>query len=136
MIVGATSTLKQHADLIKLLETLQELKDHDAIKVAMLYGSFAKGREHCRSDIDIAIALSSGLGEREFDVIDRILMSSDRNISILRLDDEDESPLIVQESLKGEHMVEPDWNVYYEIADRALHESESIRTRRQSYVAE
>jgi hypothetical protein len=57
-------------------------------------------------------------------------MSVERDISILRLDDEDESPFIVQEALKGIHLVEPDRNILYEIIHRVLHESESIRYRR------
>lgn len=134
--MAAISTTNIPADLVNLVQTLQELKNDNSIRVAMLYGSFAKGNEHCRSDIDIAIALSSGLKDNELDIIDRILMSSDRHISILRLDDEDESPFIVQHSLKGQHLVAPDWNLYYDIADRVLHESENIRSRRHGYVAE
>jgi predicted nucleotidyltransferase len=125
-----------HSDLSSLVQALQELKANNSIHLAMLYGSFARGTEHCRSDIDIAIALSPQHAENDLDIIDRILMSAERHISILRLDDEDESPLIVQESLKGKHLVEPDWNVYYRIADWALHESESIRSRRRKYAAD
>ena len=125
-----------HPELSSLVQTLQELKASNSVQLAMLYGSFAKGTEHCRSDIDLAIAVSPELWENEMDVIDRILMSSESHISILRLDDEDESPMIVQESLKGIHLVEPDLDAYYRIANRVLHESESIRSRRQKYAAE
>jgi hypothetical protein len=34
------------------------------------------------------------------EIIDKILMSGERNISILRLDDEDESPFVIQEASK------------------------------------
>ncbi len=57
-------------------------------------------------------------------------MSSNRDISILRLDDEDESPFIIQEALKGRHLVQPDEETLYRVYDRVLHESESIRFRR------
>lgn len=60
-----------------------------------------------------------------------MLMSDEREINFLRLDDEDESPFIVQEALKGIHLVEPDKDCLYEIADRALHETEGIRFRRE-----
>jgi len=123
--------LENLQDISPLLQTLQDLKGENSIQLALLYGSFAKGSEHCRSDIDIAIALSPQPLEKEFDIIDRILMSSERHISILRLDDEDESPMIVQESLKGIHLIEPDRDVYYKVAHWALHESESIRSRRE-----
>ena len=123
--------LQNLPDISPLMQTLQDMKGENSVQLALLYGSFAIGAEHCRSDIDLAIALSPQLQEKEFDIIDRILMSSERHISILRLDDEDESPLIVQESLKGIHLIEPDRDVYYKAAHWALHESESIRSRRE-----
>ena len=98
--------------------------------MAVLFGSFAKGKEHPRSDIDLAIYLNPLSQEKEIEVIDRILLSTERDINILRLDDEEESPFVVQEALKGVHLVEPDREVYYQVADRALHEAESIRFRR------
>lgn len=127
--------LQNLQDIYPLLQTLQDMKEENSIQLALLYGSFARGTEHCRSDIDIAIALPPQLQENELDIIDRILMSSERHISILRLDDEDESPMIVQESLKGIHLIEPDRDVYYKVAHWALHESESIRSRRGQYDA-
>ena len=54
---------------------------------------------------------------------------NNRDINILRLDDE-ESPFIVQEALKGAHLVKPDIDVLYNIAHRVLHEAEVIRFRR------
>lgn len=61
---------------------------------------------------------------------DEILMSVERDVSILRLDDEDESQFVVQEALKGKHIVEQDMDTFYDVAHRALHETEEIRFRR------
>lgn len=120
----------ENPELKPLIQTLQELRSSGDIKLALLYGSFANDAQHCRSDIDIALSLSAGTSDREMSIIDRILMSAERQVSILRLDDPDESPFVVQVSLKGIHLVEPDPESYYKIADRVLHESESIRSRR------
>ena len=118
-------------ELRPLIQTLRELQVNGEIKLALLYGSFANGTQHCRSDIDLALSLSPDVSDREMSIFDRILMSAERQVSILQLDDPDESPFVVQASLKGIHLIEPDLKTYYKIADRALHESESIRSRRQ-----
>ena len=120
----------ENPELKSLIKTLRDLQSSGDIKLALLYGSFATDSQHCRSDIDVALSFSPDTCDREVSIIDRILMSADRQVSILRLDDPDESPFVVQASLKGIHLVEPDPKSYYEIADRVLHESESIRSRR------
>lgn len=120
----------ENPELKPLIQTVRELKLTGDITLALLYGSFAGNTQHCRSDIDVAIALSPNSIDREMSIIDRILMSTERQVSILRLDDPDESPFVIQASLKGINLVEPDPESYYEIADWALHESESIRARR------
>ncbi len=56
----------------------------------------------------------------------------DIDIHLLRLDDDEESPFIVQKVLKGVHLVEPDWDAYYQIARRVLYETKSIRFRRET----
>lgn len=117
-------------ELKQLVQTLLELKSTGDIRLALLFGSFADNTQHCRSDIDVALALSPDSLDQEISIMDRILMSAERQVSILRLDDQDESPFVVQAALKGVHLVEPDQDRYYQIADWALHESESIRTRR------
>ncbi|MDI9560313.1 MAG: nucleotidyltransferase domain-containing protein [Pseudomonadota bacterium] len=126
----SSHVIANYTELIPLTNVLSTLKNEGKIPIAILYGSFAKGNPHPRSDIDLAVYLE-GKDENEIiDIIDTILMSVERDISILRLDDEDESPFIVQEALKGIHLVEPDRNILYEIIHRVLHESESIRYRR------
>ena len=121
-------------ELQPLITVLSELKRENKLDIAILFGSYAKGIHHHRSDIDLAVSIPQAIQDGEMDIIDRILMASERHISMLRLDDLEESPLVVQEALKGVHLVEPDLNAFYAVADWALHESESIRGRRQRYV--
>ncbi|NUO09906.1 MAG: nucleotidyltransferase domain-containing protein [Candidatus Brocadia sp.] len=108
-------------------DVLQRLKKEGKIRLAILYGSYARGTPHVRSDIDLAVFVSAKDTEEEIEIIDKILMSAERDIYILRFDEEDKSPFVVQEALKGIHLVEPDYNTLYEIARRVLHETEEIR---------
>ncbi len=112
----------------KVLEGLQR---EGTVLLAYLYGSYAKGNPHVRSDIDLAVYLNSKDEDVRIEAIDRILMNSDRNIEILFLDDENESPFVVQEALKGIPLIEPDKDKLYDVSDRVLHESEDIRFRRE-----
>lgn len=116
----------------ELRKTLGQMKHAGRIYLAVLYGSFAKGAQHVRSDIDLAVYLNAATQEEELDLIDRILMSVDRDVSILRLDDPDESPFVAQEALKGIHLVDPDLERLYGVSHRVLHECETIRFRREN----
>jgi len=118
-------------ELKPVIERLQALKNEGKVLLAYLYGSYKTGTQHARSDIDLALYLNAVGEKEEMEVIDHILMASDKEIGILRLDDEDESPFIVQEALKGIPIVEPDLEAYYKVAHRALHEAESLRFRRE-----
>ncbi len=117
-------------ELKPLKEVLQKLRSDGKVLVAILYGSYARGTPHKRSDIDLAVFIHAMNEKEETDIIDKILMSTERQVSILRLDDEDESPFVVQEALKGIPLVEPDSDILYDVARRALHETEEIRFRR------
>ena len=126
--------ITSNPDLQPLITVLSELKKENKLDVAILFGSYAKGIHHHRSDIDLAVSIPQVPENSEMDIIDRILMASERHISMLRLNDLEESPLVVQEALKGIHLVDPDLNAFYSVADWALHKSESIRSRRQRNV--
>lgn len=118
------------SELLPLKQVLTKLKKEGKIHIAILFGSLASGKSHKRSDVDLAICLSIQDKNEEIRIIDEILMSIDRDINILRLDDEDESPFIIQEALKGIHLIEPDKDCLYDIANRVLHEAEGIKFRR------
>lgn len=122
--------VNREKDLEQLKRVLQELKKEGKILVAILYGSYARGTPHKRSDIDLAVFIRARDEKEETDIIDKILMSTERQISILRLDDEDESPLIVQDALKGIHLVKAEEYTLFEVAHRVLHDAEEIRFRR------
>jgi uncharacterized protein len=127
---GDIPSARHEGEIKTIQQVLAELKSEDRISVAVLYGSFYKGSPHDRSDIDLAVYVAKQEPEREMEALEAILMAVDRKVSILRLDDEDESPFIIQEALGGRHLVTPDEDTLYAVWDRALHEAESIRFRR------
>ncbi|MEK6591113.1 MAG: nucleotidyltransferase domain-containing protein [Nitrospinota bacterium] len=124
-------TMQVEKDLASLKEVLTKLRNEGKVLIALLYGSYASGTQHKRSDVDLAVFISAKNRKEETEIIDEILMPIERDVSILRLDDEDESPFIIQEALKGAHLIEPDDDALYAVAHRALHEAESIRFRRE-----
>jgi len=115
-------------ELTNLIKVLKKLRKENKILLAYLFGSLSTGKFHNRSDIDLAIYLNAP--DEELKIMEEIIMAVDRKIDILRLDDEDESPFIVQEALKGIPVVKPDINTLYKVSDRVLHETESIRFKR------
>lgn len=121
---------RRMGELEGIRATLLRLRKEGKILLAYLFGSFSKGTEHVRSDIDLAVYVRAESKEDAVKVVDAILLSSERPVEILRLDDEDESPFVVQQALKGVPIVEPDRKMYYEVARRALHYAEEIRFRR------
>ena len=122
--------MDEKREIESLREILYKLRREGKVKIALLYGSYAKGTSHKRSDIDLALSIRAENMAEEMEIIDKILMSVERDISILRLDDEDEFPLVINEALKGIHLVEPDIDILYEVSHRVLHDSEEIRFRR------
>ena len=126
--------MKADRDLEIMEKCLQELRDKGKILIAVLFGSQANGATHVRSDIDLGRYLPAMDQNQEMEIVDKILMCSETPLSILRLDDDDESPLIMQEALKGVHLIEPDTEALYEVYHRVLHEGEAIRSRKEFRV--
>lgn len=120
----------QKKEIEQLKHILNELRKKNKILLAYLYGSSATKNIHARSDIDLALYINVPENE-SFDIIEQIVMSIDRDVEILRLDDEDESPFIIQQALKGVALVKPDTETLYKLFDRVLHETETIRFRRK-----
>ena len=119
-------------DLIQLKQVLLKLCKKGKIKLAYLFGSAARGDLHPRSDLDLAVYIEAD-EKQTIEIENQILVSTARDIHLLRLDNEEESPIFVQEALKGIPLIEPDLDSYYKVAHWALHEAESLRFRRKWY---
>jgi uncharacterized protein len=119
------------AEIEAVREVLQHLQERGKVRVAVLYGSFAGGEPHARSDIDLALYLGSMSEQEQIAVMDAVLMAVERQVSILRLDDDEESPFVIQQALRGVHLIEPDSEVLHAVQRRVLHQAEEIRFRRE-----
>lgn len=122
--------MKETPEINALKTVLEGLRKQGKVLLAYLYGSYAKSTEHQRSDIDLAVYINTDDEKEAIGIIDTLLMAAEKPVEVLRLDDEEESPFIIQESLKGIPLVEPDMETLYSVAHRALHEAESIRHKR------
>lgn len=122
--------MKESPEINALKAVLEGLRKQGKILLAYLYGSYAKGIQHQRSDIDLAVYINTDDEKEAIEIIDALLIAAEKPVEVLRLDDEEESPFIIQESLKGIPLVEPDMETLYRVAHRALHEAESIRYKR------
>ena len=122
--------LEVNQEICILRDLLGKLHQQRKVMAAVLYGSHVRGEAHVRSDIDLALHLQPENGDDEIKIIDQVLMAVNTQVSILRLDDDDESPFVVQEALKGIHLIEPDMETLYKVYHRVLHECEGIRLRR------
>lgn len=118
------------SEISPIKRVLNRLRRQGRIKIALLYGSYAEGKPHKHSDIDLAVLITSRNEVEREEIGNEILMASETPVSLLLLDDEDESPFVVQEALKGIHLVDPDWDTFYAKSHWALHEAEGIRFRR------
>lgn len=85
----------QQEDLITIKKETAPLKDlftrlkaEGKVSIAILFGSLASGRQHARSDIDLALCINPWSGKEQIEIIDKILMAVDRNVSIPRLDED------------------------------------------------
>lgn len=118
-----------HKELEPIETVLRKLKDGGEISMAYVFGSFAEGAIHRNSDIDLAVYIEAGDRKKAVLTEDRILAvtPSGRSVDILRLDLADASPFVVQKALKGIPLVDNSRRRYYEVAVRALKETEVLR---------
>jgi predicted nucleotidyltransferase len=122
--------MEESPEIKALRVVLEGLRKEGKILLAYLYGSYATKIQHQRSDIDLAVYINTDDEKEAIDIIDALLMAAEKPVEVLRLEDEEESPFIIQEALKGIPLVEPDMDALYKVAHRALHEAESIRYKR------
>jgi predicted nucleotidyltransferase len=122
--------MKERPEINALKTVLEGLRQQGKILLAYLYGSYAKNMEHQRSDIDVAVYINTDDEKEAIGIMDTLLTAVEKPVGVLRLDDDEESPFVIQESLKGVPLVEPDMETLYGVAHRALHEAESMRYRR------
>lgn len=124
-------------ELLSLTEVIKELRQTGKISLAYLFGSFASGEQSKTSDIDLAVFINHKTDKDWINVRNRILMSTDRDIHLLRLDNDEEDPAIVADVMRhGIPLVEitdDNLETYYDVSIRAYNAIEEISAR-SAYV--
>lgn len=80
---------------VQVLEKARRLISQEKrIPFAFLFGSYAEGEETILSDIDIAIYFNDMEEDEKKEYENRLSLAFDEQVNILRLEDEDISPII------------------------------------------
>jgi|GEM_PF-717312 len=122
-----------HDRIIPIRAVLERLRTENRILVAVLYGPYSEGIPRARPSIDIGICLQTDDEAERTHIVDsiRAAVKDDTHVSILHLNDRDESPFVVQEALAGFHLVEPDVDALDDAYDWASDEAESMRFEKE-----
>jgi uncharacterized protein (UPF0332 family) len=115
--------------IVPIQAVLERLRTENKVLVAVLYGPYSEGIPRARPSIDIGICMKTDDEAERMDIVDgiRAAVKDGTHVSILYLNDTDESPFVVQEALAGIHLVEPDMDALYDTYGWALDETESMR---------
>lgn len=97
------------------------------IPFAFLFGSWTKGRQTSLSDIDLAIFFRDMPESVKTKIEHQISLLFDEQVNILRLEDENISPLIKLESLKGIPITSPDSDFLNGFILSIIHKAEEMR---------
>jgi uncharacterized protein (UPF0332 family) len=122
-----------HDRIIPIQAVLERLRAENRVLVAVLYGPYSEGTLHGHPGIDIGIYLRTDDEAERMRIVGSIRMAvtDDTHVSILHLNDTDESPFLVQEALAGIHLVEPDVDALDDAYDWASDEAESMRFEKE-----
>ncbi len=111
------------ADIKSLIE-----KYGNGIPFAFLFGSRAEGRQTPLSDIDVAVYFRD-MCESEKTVIEqKVSLLFNEEVNILRLEDENISPLIKIEALKGIPIIIEDTDLLNKFILSIIHRAEELRS--------
>lgn len=98
-----------------------------AIPFAFLFGSFARGAQTTLSDIDLAIYFHNVPEKEKAGIEQTISLLFDEPVNILRLDDDEISPLVRLEALSGEPIIAPDIDRLNDFVLSLVHEASDYR---------
>lgn len=105
--VRERSYLRRHWSF---LSTLREaLRTEPNVRLAVLFGSMATGREHAGSDVDVLVALRDDSIARLADLSGRLSQRLRRDVQVVRLAEAERSPLLMADVLaQGRVLVDRD----------------------------
>lgn len=101
------------------------LKKQGQLQLALIYGSFARGKETPESDLDIAVMGSATLSPKEMtDLISELAQLTNRKIDLVDL--RQVHPPLAQEILHDVYWIKWLQESYYEFLRRILYETEDF----------
>ncbi len=113
-----------------LRELREALRTEPSIRAAILFGSYARGDQHARSDIDILVDREPGPGLRA--VSHRLSDRLDRPVQLIAIEDAGKAPLLLAEVLRdGRVIVDRNDTWQHLLASKASVERRAARERRR-----
>jgi predicted nucleotidyltransferase len=105
------TTLREESYLRSRWQTLKALREalrtEPNVRFAVLFGSFATGSEHARSDIDLVVELADRSVGRLADLAGRLSSRVGRDVQPVRLSDAEDSPaLMLDVTARGRVLVD------------------------------
>ncbi len=88
----------RHWPTVALLR--QALRTEPSVRLAVLFGSQARGREHRQSDLDVLIALDAPTPARLADLEERLSAAAARQVQVVSLGDAEASPGLMADALR------------------------------------
>ena len=87
----------------------QELRTEPSVRLAVLFGSSARGREHRRSDVDLLVELDAPSRDRLARLEERLSSAAGRNVQLVSARDAQSSPGLLADALRdGRVLVDRD----------------------------
>lgn len=75
----------------------QALRTEPNVRLAVLYGSVARGDDRSDSDVDLLVALGDPDRVRVYDLRDRVATRVDRDVQVVGLDEAERAPWLLAE---------------------------------------
>jgi predicted nucleotidyltransferase len=125
--------VRMHWSLLSGL--LEALRKQPNVRLAVLYGSLARGQTRPESDLDLLVRLRRDDPQARADVVDALAAASGRRVQLVSLAQAEEAPLLLADVLADGRVLvdrDGDWRRLHrrrtQIARRALAEDERLGT--------
>lgn len=83
----------------------EELRKEPSVRLAVLFGSSARGREHRRSDIDLLVELDAASRDRLAGLEERLASATGREVQLVSARDAQASPGLLADALRDGRVV-------------------------------
>jgi predicted nucleotidyltransferase len=83
----------------------EELRKEPSVRLAVLFGSSARGREHRRSDIDLLVELDAASRDRLAGLEERLSSAAGREVQLVSARDAQASPGLLADALRDGRVV-------------------------------